>query len=87
MAHADKVLAAALDLPEDERARVAHELIRSLDADSSHAEDSEDAVQAAWTGELARRLQEVGTAELVDLDEVDAEVDAYVTERLAAGRR
>lgn len=78
MAHADKVLAAALDLPEGDRARVAHELLRSLDPENDDA-------RAAWTAELARRLQDVreGRAALDDLDQVDA----YVEERLAAVRK
>jgi putative addiction module component (TIGR02574 family) len=77
MAHrSDQVLEAALALPSDERARLAHELLLSLDAD----EDEKD-VQAAWTEDLARRLREVrdGTVELSDLDEVDA----YVAQKLA----
>lgn len=66
MASADKIIADALELDEKERARVAHELLRSLD----HGED-EDAVDA-WTDELRRRLQEVkdGTVELDDWDDV-----------------
>jgi putative addiction module component (TIGR02574 family) len=72
----DQVLEAALALPSDERARLAHELLLSLDA----GEDEKD-VQAAWTEDLARRLREVrdGTVELSDLDEVDA----YVAQKLA----
>jgi putative addiction module component (TIGR02574 family) len=66
MASADEIIADALELDEKERARVAHELLRSLD----HGED-EEAVDA-WTDELRRRLQEVkdGTVELDDWDDV-----------------
>ena len=66
MASAEKIIAEALELDEKDRARVAHELLRSLD----HGED-EDAVDA-WTDELRRRLQEVkdGTVELDDWDDV-----------------
>ena len=72
----DQVLEDALALPSDERARLAHELLLSLD---DH-EDEKDA-HAMWTDELARRLREVreGTAELADFDDVDA----YVTKKLA----
>lgn len=75
--HGDQVLKAALALPADERARLAHELLLSLDAG-----DSEQDGQAIWTSELARRLREVreGTVELVDFDEVDAYVASKVAE-------
>ena len=81
MASSDKVLAAALDLPTDERARIAHELLLSLGESEVHGDDD---VTAAWTDEIARRLQEVrrGEVELVDLDDVDA----YVGQRLDALR-
>jgi putative addiction module component (TIGR02574 family) len=55
----------ALMLPEGERAELAHELVRSLDAPA----DADAAL--GWEEELLRRLAEVdaGTARLVDRDE------------------
>jgi hypothetical protein len=56
----------ALELPEEERAELARDLIRSLDApaDSDAAE--------AWDREIARRLSEIdsGAAELIDRAEL-----------------
>ncbi len=68
MASAEKILAEALALDATSRARVAHELLRSLD----QGED-EDAVEA-WTDELRRRLQEVrdGSVALEDWEDVRA---------------
>ncbi|MCG8424381.1 MAG: addiction module protein [Proteobacteria bacterium] len=82
MSSSDKVLAAALDLPKDERARIAHELLLSL---GENYVGSDEDVAGAWAGEIAKRLQEVrsGTVDLVDLDEVDA----YVGQRLDELRR
>ncbi|MFO1128165.1 MAG: addiction module protein [Rhodospirillales bacterium] len=55
----------ALMLPEGERAELAHELVKSLDAPADA-----DAARG-WDAELLRRLAEVdeGTARLVDRDE------------------
>ena len=68
MALPEKVIADALELDEKDRARVAHELLRSLD----HGDD-EEAVDA-WTDEIRRRHQEVkdGTVELEDRADVRA---------------
>ena len=75
-----KLLADALALPVEERIRLARALLMSLDEDSTT-----DDVSPTWTAELSHRLEEVraGTAELVDLDDVDA----YVAEKLAAASR
>jgi putative addiction module component (TIGR02574 family) len=72
MASAEKVIADALELDEKDRARVAHELLQSLD----HGDD-EGAIDA-WTDELRRRLQDVkgGTVELEDWDVVRARLAA-----------
>ena len=77
MLSSDKVLAAALDLPTDERARLAHELLLSL---GESEVDGDEGIATAWADEIARRLQEVrsGAVELVDFEEVDA----YVGQRL-----
>ena len=78
----EKLLTEALALPEDERARLAHELLLSLD----HAgTESAEQITGAWTSELTQRLQDIrgGKVELIDLDDVDA----YVAQQIAAVRR
>ena len=57
------MLAEILRLPDKERARLALELIRSLDAESAPAQ--------AWDAEITRRGAEVdaGTAETMTIDE------------------
>lgn len=52
----DKLLSDAMELPLSERARLVEALIASFDA--SAAEDME-AVELAWTAEVARRVAEV----------------------------
>jgi putative addiction module component (TIGR02574 family) len=71
MADRARVLEDALTLPVEDRARVAHELLRSLEP-----EDGD--VTGAWTDEIRRRIDEVetGTAELDDLDTVRARLEA-----------
>ena len=61
----EKLRSEALLLPELERAELAHELVKSLDAPADA-----DALEA-WEKELLRRLAEVdaGTAKLVDREE------------------
>lgn len=61
----ESITSAALTLPERERAKLAHDLVASLDgpADISVAE--------AWDTEICRRIKEIesGKAELLDADE------------------
>jgi putative addiction module component (TIGR02574 family) len=66
------VLAEVLRLPAEDRAKLAHELIRSLDSEP----DSDAA--AAWDDEIERRAAEVeaGTAETMTLEEYRAHVRA-----------
>ncbi|MCY1040928.1 addiction module protein [Corallococcus sp. bb12-1] len=80
MATVDEVLTDALRLSREERARVAHELLLSLD-ESAEAQD----VEEDWTRELANRAQEVmdGTVKLVSLEEARK----LVEERLERVRR
>ena len=61
--------AQAKALPPEERARLAEELLASLDP-------HETEVEAAWDEELRRRIEEVesGTVQLVPADEVFAQV-------------
>jgi len=54
-------LAEALELPPDERARIAAELIESLD----YAEEN---VEAAWAAEIERRVALVESGELESTD-------------------
>jgi putative addiction module component (TIGR02574 family) len=60
-----RLRAEALTLPEGERAELAHELVKSLDAppDTNVADE--------WDKEILRRLAQVeaGTAKLLDRDE------------------
>jgi putative addiction module component (TIGR02574 family) len=69
MSPADR-LAEILRLPAEERARLALELIRSLDA------EPERDVADAWGAEIVRRGAEVdaGTAETMTIDEYRAHV-------------
>jgi len=69
------VVAQALELPDEERGELAALLLRSLEPDDgedlSHAEWED-----AWSAELDERLRQIreGTADLVDGDEVLAEL-------------
>jgi putative addiction module component (TIGR02574 family) len=74
---APDMLSEILRLPPEERARLALELIRSLDG----ATDQDAA--AAWDDEIARRGSEIdrGTAETMSLDEYRAHVQARRTAR------
>jgi len=69
---ADSVLDAALKLPEEERARLAAELVASLDG------EREDGVEAAWAAEVEQRKAEAdrGDARLVPWEQVKDEVKA-----------
>jgi len=67
---ADSILGTALSLPADDRARIAAELIASLD-------EGEDAdVEAAWAAEIDRRIAEIesGEVETVSWEEARARV-------------
>jgi len=76
---APDMLSEILRLPVNERARLALELIRSLDG-----EPEADPV-AAWDAEIERRGAEVddGTAETMTLDEYLANVRLHRTARAA----
>ena len=56
-------------LPPEERARLAEELLATLD-------HSEDGVEAVWDDEIRKRIDEVenGTVQLVPADEAFAQV-------------
>jgi putative addiction module component (TIGR02574 family) len=62
----------ALELPESERAALAHDLLASLDGPPvAHA-------QQAWEAEIANRLDEfeTGNARTIDADEALRRIDA-----------
>ncbi len=71
MADAARVLQEALALAAGERARIAHELIQSLEPEDPDA-------TAAWSDEIRRRVDEIeaGTAELEDWETVRARLEA-----------
>lgn len=70
-----EILEAMLKLDAQERARIAHEIIRSLDEDASDA-----GVEQAWEDELARRADEIdaGTVKLEPWSKVRQELDDIV---------
>jgi putative addiction module component (TIGR02574 family) len=55
------LLTEALELPLDERAKIAAELLESL-------EDAETDVQEAWAGEIQRRVSAARAGELASTD-------------------
>ena len=73
----DSLLEAALRLPEKERARVAKELIASLD------EQWDEGVDEAWAAEVERRRVAVaqGREKLVPWEQVKDEVRAALKTR------
>jgi putative addiction module component (TIGR02574 family) len=68
----EEILEAALALSLDDRAKVARELIASLDGNEDAGADG------AWTSEIARRVAdlEAGRAELLSLEDVKSRVAA-----------
>jgi putative addiction module component (TIGR02574 family) len=63
---ADDLLESALELPREERARIAAELLASL------AGTPDEGVEAAWDAELERRIEQVdqGEVQLLDWNDV-----------------
>lgn len=68
--HSQQLLESALSLPESDRAEIAASLIHSLDNES----DSD--VDAAWAGEIQRRIESIdsGQVKLVPWDDVMQEM-------------
>lgn len=66
-----RALDLALELPENERAALAHDLIASLDG------PTDPGAQQAWEAEITSRLDEVATghAPTVDADEALRRID------------
>ena len=71
MADPARVLEVALTLTTDDRARIAHELLLSLEPEDADA-------AAAWSKEIRRRVDEIeaGTGELEDWETVRARLEA-----------
>ena len=67
----------ALRLPGDERARLARELIESLEG------PPDEEVQRLWLAEIERRVQEVqaGTVSLLEWDEIRGRIEARLRSR------
>jgi putative addiction module component (TIGR02574 family) len=78
MATADEVLADALQLSPDERARLAHKLLLSLEEQEADPE-----AEAVWAQELERRVQEVvsGSVQARDARKFIEDVRARLRER------
>ena len=74
----DELLAQVLRLPRQERARVAEQLLSSL-------EESEEEVAAAWAIELERRSREVaeGRVQTIDWETARADILEKLQERCA----
>jgi putative addiction module component (TIGR02574 family) len=74
---AEVLLDSALKLPSEDRARIAAELIASLDG------IPEAGVEAAWDAEVERRIEQVdqGKVQLLDWNAVKAEVAQVVKRR------
>jgi len=74
---AEALLDSALKLPSEDRARIAAELIASLDG------IPEAGVEEAWDAEVDRRIEQVdrGEVQLVDWNSVKAEVARAVKGR------
>lgn len=74
---AERILEAAMRLPEDERAEVAAILADSVGDDLSEAER-----EAAWIAEAKRRLEAIrsGSAHAVLSEEVEAEIERRIAQ-------
>jgi putative addiction module component (TIGR02574 family) len=70
----EELSARAKTLSAEDRARLAEELLESLD------QEPESEVEAAWDREIERRVAEVGagTAKLISAEEVHAEARSLI---------
>ncbi len=71
----EKVRTEALNLPESDRAELAHNLVASLDG------PAELDAEKAWDAEIVRRLDEIdsGTATLIDRQEFSRRMRARIS--------
>lgn len=58
----DDILGAALALPSEDRARLADELVVSLDG------LSQEQIEAAWAEEIERRIRDIDEGKVVPID-------------------
>jgi hypothetical protein len=81
MAAYDVLLDQALQLSDEERGKLAARLLQSLDPDDDD-ELSPEQWDDVWSAELDQRVREVreGTVELIDGDEMLAELDAIANQ-------
>jgi putative addiction module component (TIGR02574 family) len=82
MATADDLLSDALQLPPEARARLAHELLLSLETESGDSD-----AETEWARELERRAQEIigGKVKLVSPEEARRQMAEHL-ERLRRER-
>jgi putative addiction module component (TIGR02574 family) len=75
----EELITEAMRLPQSERARLAEELLSSL-------EEPEEKVATGWAAELERRSQEIadGAVQLVDWDTARAEILSELEDRRAS---
>jgi putative addiction module component (TIGR02574 family) len=73
----EELLEKALQLPSDEKERIARALYENL-ADEEEEDEDPAEVEAAWAEEIQRRVEEIrnGTVETIPADEVMAELGA-----------
>jgi putative addiction module component (TIGR02574 family) len=73
-AQLESITNAAMTLPEKQRAKLAHDLMASLDG------PADISVTEAWDAEICRRINDIqsGKAELLDADEAIARARAKI---------
>jgi putative addiction module component (TIGR02574 family) len=88
MSAIDWLLTQALQLPEEERWKLVSQLLRSFEPDDGD-EFADAEWEAAWATEIDRRMRDVqeGRVELIDGDQVDAEIRAMLAARRAGRER
>lgn len=79
MAIPKKLVTELLELPDEARGALAALLLRSLEPDDGDEVTGKE-WEAVWAAEIDRRLREVaeGQVELIDGDQVDAEIRAML---------
>ncbi len=77
-ARAKKLLGEALELPKSARAKLAHDLLLSLEDEPF---DSPDEVEKGWAAEIGRRLRDVedGRVKLIPAEQAVRSVRAHCT--------
>jgi putative addiction module component (TIGR02574 family) len=75
----EEVRQIACELPKEQRIQLADSLLESVGTNA----DGAAAIEAAWDGEIKRRLDEIdsGAVELVPLEDVLARMDARILAR------